>query len=181
MKFSRRGFSALEILITVAILVTIAAVAIPSVITHRINANEGAAIGNLGMLQRVLASYAAVNANLYPGTFHVTTSDLYLSRPPYLTDRSFGTSTACYSEIYGEGIKQGYLYFYQPADRIESQGKRYATSYTLYAYPSNVSGGSIEPNAWRFNGRRAFRVMPNSPMQWIWYGYEDWGDAKTLQ
>jgi len=43
----RKGFSLIELLIVVAVILTIAAIAVPSVIRSRMRANEGAAVANL--------------------------------------------------------------------------------------------------------------------------------------
>ena len=44
---ARKGFSLIELLIVVAVILTIAAIAVPSFIRSRMRANEGAAVANL--------------------------------------------------------------------------------------------------------------------------------------
>src|SRR5256885_10843768 len=69
----QRGFSLIELLIVVAIILIIAAIAIPNMIRARIAANESAAVGSL----RVLNTAAVTYANAYPAVgFAPTLTDM---------------------------------------------------------------------------------------------------------
>jgi type IV pilus assembly protein PilA len=69
----QRGFSLIELLIVVAIILIIAAIAIPNMIRARIAANEAAAVGSL----RVLNSAAVTYATAYPAIgFAPTLTDM---------------------------------------------------------------------------------------------------------
>jgi prepilin-type N-terminal cleavage/methylation domain-containing protein len=67
--FKQKGFSLIELLIVVAIILIIAAIAIPNMLRARIAANESAAIGNLRALNTAAVSYATA----YPTVGYATT------------------------------------------------------------------------------------------------------------
>lgn len=74
---SSKGFSLIELLIVVAIILIIAAIAIPNLLRARISANEGAAVSSVRTINTAqfaynssypTAGYAAALANLGPAT-----------------------------------------------------------------------------------------------------------------
>lgn len=87
----KKGFTLVEIMIVVAIIVLLAAIAIPNLLRARVNANEAAAVGALHTISTSAQSWRAVNTS-YP------TSLIALSNaaPPYIDDSL------------GDGTKQGY-------------------------------------------------------------------------
>ena len=119
----KKGFTLVEIMIVVAIIALLAAIAIPNLLRARLNANEGAAIGNLHTLVTALGSY---QANQSPPSYPVQASAIGipnlttpLSDPPYI------------DTVLAGGTKQGYQFTYA--------GTQYA--YTIIAAPPLASQG----------------------------------------
>ncbi len=65
-KNPHRGFSLIELLIVVAIILIIAAIAIPNMLKSRMAANQAAAVSNLRTLTTASASYSVSFGNGYP-------------------------------------------------------------------------------------------------------------------
>ena len=59
-KSNARGFSLIELLIVVAIILIIAAIAIPNLLKSRMAANESATVGSMKTIGTALATYTAV-------------------------------------------------------------------------------------------------------------------------
>ena len=99
----RAGFTLVEIMIVVAIVMTLATLAISGVLRARHNANEMAAVAAC----RTIAT-AAQNfyANSYPHTYPGSLSELVLpiSDPPYI------------DSVLASGTKQGYSFTYTFVD-----------------------------------------------------------------
>jgi prepilin-type N-terminal cleavage/methylation domain-containing protein len=62
---ARKGFSLLELLIVVAIILIIATIAIPSMLRSRQSANESVAVSNLRNLNSAQATYSSANFGIY--------------------------------------------------------------------------------------------------------------------
>lgn len=113
----RRGFTLIEIMIVVAIVMTLATIAISSVLRARHNANEMAAVASC---RTIVSAAQNFYANSYPHAYPSGLTDLVLplSNPPYIDN------------VLASGTRQGYTFTY---GRIDTE------SFTLNADPT-VSG-----------------------------------------
>lgn len=92
----KKSFTLVEIMIVVAIIALLAAIAIPSFLRMRLNANESAAISALHTIATAAQSYRSVNA-----TYPENLADLGVnSNPPYIDTILGCSSQPC--------TKQGY-------------------------------------------------------------------------
>ena len=100
----QKGFSLIELLIVVAIILIIAAIAIPNLIRARMSANESSAVGSVRSINTAEISYNAA----YPANgFTVTLSQL--GSPAGACTPS--TTTGCFIDsVLSTGTKSGYTF-----------------------------------------------------------------------
>jgi prepilin-type N-terminal cleavage/methylation domain-containing protein len=87
---SSRGFSLLELLIVVAVILVIATIAIPSLLRSRQLANENSAVANLRTISNAEAAYLSASGGYYGTVSHLVSAEL-------LDDRFDGGSISGYS------------------------------------------------------------------------------------
>ncbi|HVA95693.1 MAG TPA: prepilin-type N-terminal cleavage/methylation domain-containing protein [Candidatus Dormibacteraeota bacterium] len=122
MKNRQKGFSLIELLIVVAIILIIAAIAIPNLLRSKMAANEASAVGSM----RTINTSAVAYSTTY-GSYPAALSDLGPSTAP--------TSTAAdlIDSVLAAGTKSGYKFVYTAGTNDES--------YTLTGDPVSTSTG----------------------------------------
>ena len=129
-----KGFSLIELLIVVAIILIIAAIAIPSLLRSRIAANQASAVGELRTINTVEVAYASTFNTGYSATL----SDLGGTG-------ANATATAALlvdNTVAGTGntsTKAGYTFTYS-ASAADSSG--HINGYTINADPLNAQSGT---------------------------------------
>ena len=99
----QKGFSLIELLIVVAIILIIAAIAIPNLIRARMSANEASAVGSVRSINTAEISYNAA----YPATGFSTT----LAALGGTGTCTPSTATGCFIDsVLTNGTKSGYTF-----------------------------------------------------------------------
>jgi prepilin-type N-terminal cleavage/methylation domain-containing protein len=101
MRRKQRGFSLIELLIVVAIILIIAAIAIPNLVHSKMSANEASAVGSLRTLDTAAITYSTV----YGGYPHQL-SDLGPGSP------AVSTAADLVDSVLASGTKSGYKFIY---------------------------------------------------------------------
>jgi len=100
MRFRRKGFTLVEIMIVVAIIVLLAAIAIPNLLRARLNANEATAIAAMRTLSTAMESYRAAQS---PPSYPSNLSYLNDSDPPYIDSQLASGNKSGYTFVLSAG------------------------------------------------------------------------------
>ena len=126
MRNKEKGFSLIELLIVVAIILIIAAIAIPNLLRAKIAANEASAVGSLRTINTASVEYSTTYGG-YPSTL------VSLGGPAGGTAAS--TSAELIDAVLASGTKSGYTFAYTTGS-TDSNGN--VLAYTLTATPTTV-------------------------------------------
>jgi type IV pilus assembly protein PilA len=123
------GFSLIELLIVVAVILVVAAIAIPNYLNSKMRANEASAVQSLRNISTAQVVYSTTYGVGFPTTM------VQLSGNMVTTDQN---NAGLIDETLAGGLKSGYLFTYVP---LTSDSQGHVLTYSLNADPQ-VAGGS---------------------------------------
>jgi len=132
MKKDSKGFSLIELLIVVAIILIIAAIAIPNLLRSRIAANQASAVGSLRTLNTAEITFSS--------TYNIGfTNALAWLGPPAAGSNPSSTAAGLIDSVLSAGSKSGYSFTYTPG-ASDSTGR--IDTYSFTAVPITSSTGT---------------------------------------
>ena len=124
MRTKQKGFSLIELLIVVAIILIIAAIAIPNLLRSKMAANEASAVASMRTYNTSIISYANLYASTPAALSNLGPSATPSSTSADMVDNLLGSS--------GTPQKSGYNFTYTQTN---------STQYTIVAAPVSSSTG----------------------------------------
>jgi len=126
MRSHKQGFSLIELLIVVAIILIIAAVAVPSLLRSRIAANQASVIQSCRVVNSAQITYISTYSQGYA-------SALVALGPPSGGGQPTASAAGFIDSVLMSGTKSGYVFTYTP---VNSDANGYYQGYTLSAAPT---------------------------------------------
>jgi prepilin-type N-terminal cleavage/methylation domain-containing protein len=127
-----RGFSLIELLIVVAIILVIAAIAIPNFLRSRLAANQSSAVASLHTLDTAEVTYSTT----YGSGF---SANMQCLAPPSAGANASSTAAGLIDSVLASGTKSGYTFTYSPGP-IDSTGR--ITNFSFTGVPINSLMGT---------------------------------------
>jgi len=123
MRNKQKGFSLIELLIVVAIILIIAAIAIPNLLRSKMAANEASAVGSLRTLNTACVTYSTTYGTGYPAAL----ASLGPGAP------ATAATADLIDGVLAAGTKSGYTFVYAAGAAVGGQ----IPTYTITADPVN--------------------------------------------
>lgn len=126
-----KGFSLVELLIVVAIILVIAAIAIPNFMRSKVAANQSSAVASLHVLEVAEVTYSTTYGSGFSASMQYLAPGTPGANP---------NSTAAWliDSVLASGAKSGYVFTYSPGP-VDSSGR--ITTFTFTAVPQNSATG----------------------------------------
>jgi type IV pilus assembly protein PilA len=159
MRTRQKGFSLIELLIVVAIILIIAAIAIPNLLRSRMAANEASAVGSI----RTLNTSAVTYSSTYPGAGYP--ASLAAMGSPAQPCVALSTAACLIDAVLGAGTKSGYTFVWTGDGATPSVG------YSVTAIPVTVGSSgqraffSDQSGVIRYNAAGAGASVADPPLQ----------------
>ncbi len=123
MRNRQKGFSLIELLIVVAIILIIAAIAIPNLLRSKMAANEASAVGSLRAINTACITYSTIYGTGYPTLL----TNLGPANP------ATAAAADLIDSVLASGSKSGYSFVYGGVTAAGGQN----VTYTIVAEPLN--------------------------------------------
>lgn len=128
MRNQQKGFSLIELLLVVSIILIVSAIAVPNFLRSRMRANEASAVASVRAITTAAMTYSITYPDLnFPATLAV------LGSATPCTGSSASSAGACLiDEVLASGTKSGYLFVWTGDGQVPS------VAFTLTAGPQAV-------------------------------------------